>query len=138
MHTESVPLLTDEITLESHGNDRGNLYVGEVDKQIPFTIKRFYVFTNIPPGATRGAHAHKRTEQAVFCLHGSFDLLTDDGVTKETQHIDKVPRGVLIQKKIWHTMSNFSSDCIAIVVASEPYDEADYIRDYQEFLNHIR
>lgn len=138
MHTESASPPTDDILLESHGSDRGNLYVGEVGKHIPFAIKRFYIFTNVPPDSVRGAHAHKRTEQAAFCLRGSFQLLVDDGTTKKTHHIDAISKGMLLRSKVWHVLRDFSRDCLALVVASEPYDEADYIRDYQEFLDHIR
>lgn len=138
MHTESTSPPKDEIALESHGSDRGDLYVGEVGKHIPFVIRRFYIFTNVPPGSVRGAHAHKRTEQAVFCLNGSFQLLIDDGTTKKTRRIDTLSKGALLRSRVWHVLSDFSKDCVALVVASELYDEADYIRDYQEFLNHIR
>lgn len=138
MKKKNAPRSKHEITLESHGGDRGDLYVGEVGKHIPFIIQRFYIFTNVPPDSVRGAHAHKRTEQAVFCLNGSFQLLIDDGTTKKTQRIDTLSKGMLLPSRVWHALSDFSKDCVALVVASEPYDETDYIRDYQEFLNYIR
>lgn len=138
MHTESALPPKDEIKLESHGNDRGNLYVGEVGKQIPFIIQRFYIITNVPPGLMRGAHAHKKTEQAIFCLQGSFQLLTDDGTAEKTYRVDTVSKGTLLRSGVWHSMNDFSKDCVVLVVASEPYDETDYIHDYQAFLSYIR
>lgn len=138
MRKKSVPRSKHDVNLESHTSERGNLHVGEVGKHIPFVIQRFYIFTNVPPDSVRGAHAHKRTEQAVFSLRGSFQLLIDNGTTKKTQRIDTVSKGALLRSRVWHVLSNFSKDCLALVVASEPYIEEDYIRNYQEFLNHIR
>lgn len=126
------------LQLEAHESDRGNLYVGTGGKEIPFEVKRFYVIKDTPRGKIRGAHAHKETEQALFCLQGSFDLLLDDGSTKETVHVDSINNGFLLQKGVWHSLENISEDCIMLVLCNTPYDEADYIRDYQEFLTYIR
>lgn len=138
MNKKHAHHLKHEVTLDSHKSRRGDLHVGEVGKHIPFVIQRFYVFTNVPPDSVRGAHAHKRTEQALFCLRGSLKLLIDDGVMKRMHAVDTLSKGILLRSKVWHVLSDFSKDCLALVFASEPYDEADYIRDYQEFLEHIR
>ncbi|KKT57854.1 MAG: WxcM-like protein [Candidatus Giovannonibacteria bacterium GW2011_GWC2_44_9] len=113
---------------------RGNLYVGEARKQIPFAIKRFYIISNVvSPKVVRGMHAHKKLEQAIFCLNGSFELSMDDGRKKWSIFMNNPAKGVLLRKKVWHSMSKFSKDCVTLVVASDYYNEDDYIRNYDEF-----
>lgn len=128
----------DEFTLQTNGGPRGNLYIAEVAKQIPFDIKRFYLMTDVPPGGTRGTHAHKHTDQAVLCIHGSFNVLLDDGADKLTVRLDSPEKGLLLRSRVWHSLSDFSDGAIALVVASEIHDESDYIRDYEEFLAYIK
>ena len=125
------------IQLEDHGDARGDLYVGAVGKEIPFEIKRFYILKGVPRGESRGKHAHRKTARAAFCLVGSFDLLADDGKNQETVHIDAA-RGAHLSTMVWHTLKNFSDDAVVLVVANEPYDEKDYIRNYEDFLNEVR
>ena len=129
---------SDEITLAAHGSERGNLYVGEVHKQLPFDIKRFYIIANIPKGALRAEHAHKEQEQALFCLKGSCEISFDDGRRKWTTVLNSAGKGVRIRKKVWHTISNVTEDVVLLVVASGLYDESDYLRDYKAFLAFIR
>ncbi len=128
--------MIDTITLEDHGDARGSLYVGTVGKEIPFEIKRFYVIAGVTRGESRGMNAHKKTERVAFCLRGSFELLADDGKHKETVLVG-APKGVWLRTMVWHTLSNFSEDALVLVVANEPYDEADYIRDYREFTDNV-
>ena len=130
--------MNDNILLQTNKNARGDLYIAEVAKHIPFDIKRFYVIMNVPPGEARGTHAHKHTEQALFCLKGSFELLTDDGTGKKKQKLDDPAKGASLPSRIWHSLYNFSEGSIALVVSSEPYDESDYIRDYRDFLEYVK
>lgn len=125
--------MTNELPLELHESPRGNLYVGTGGKNIPFEIQRFYVIRDVPPGETRGTHAHRTCEQAVFALNGSFDILIDDGKEERTVHMDSPTTGVRLPPKTWHSLSNFSPDCVALVLSSEPYRAEEYIHDYEEF-----
>jgi len=113
----------------------GNLAIGQIDKEIPFKIKRFYYINNLfNEKNTRGRHAHKKTEQCIFCLNGRFTLEIDDGKNKQTILMDSPYWGVLLGKMLWHNMKNFSHDCVILVVANSCYEQSDYIRDYDEFL----
>ncbi|MDO8594544.1 MAG: FdtA/QdtA family cupin domain-containing protein [bacterium] len=126
----------DEILLTSFPDaSRGNLFVGEAARQIPFPIKRFYVLTDIPSRETvRGGHAHKRMEQVMFCVRGSCLMRMDDGENKWTVLLDTPSTGIRIRSNIWHDFTECSKDTVVLVVASEYYDEVDYIRDYEAFL----
>lgn len=126
-----------KLELETHESDRGNLYVGTSGKEVPFEIRRFFVIKDVPLGEERGTHAHKSCEQAVFCLQGSCELLVDDGSHKEIVRLSSMETGALLKKRTWHSFKSFSKDCILLVLASEPYDAADYIHDYDEFLKFI-
>ena len=131
--------MDDEIILHSVIDaERGNLYMGEAEKQIPFSIRRFYVIRGIPDFEdVRGQHAHKTLEQVIFCLNGSFELHMDDGQKKWNIVMDDPSKGIRFRKMVWHSMTNFSKDCIILVVASEYHDESDYIRNYNDFLKYI-
>ncbi len=113
----------------------GDLFVAELEKNIPFLIKRFF-FVNIPnrKGVQRGFPAHKHFRQVVFCLNGSFRLHLDDGKTQQDIMMNDPSRGVLLGTRLWHTMTHFSFPCTLLVLASHLYDEDDYIRDYDVFL----
>ena len=114
----------------------GNLSVAEESKDIPFQIKRvYYIYDFSNEIATRGKHAHKNLEQVLFCISGSFKLLLDDGTTKMNIEMDTPNEGIYIGKYIWHTMWEFSKDCIILVLASDYFKESDYIRDYDEFIS---
>lgn len=134
----SQKITMDEIELQDKSSGHGDLFIAEVGKQVPFDIKRFYFMGNVPVGGTRGAHAHKRTEQAVFCLRGSCTLLTDDGAATATTKLDSPKKGALLRSRVWHSLSDFSPDAVVLVVANEPYDEADYIHDHEAFLEYIK
>jgi len=112
---------------------RGNLAVIERDV-LPFEVKRVYYLFDVPSGSQRGGHAHKALSQFLVALSGSFDVLLKDG--KETQRItlNNPTKGLLIPPGTWRELENFSSGAICLVVASDVYEEEDYIRDYQDFL----
>lgn len=117
----------------------GRLFVIEEEKDIPIEIKRVYFLMGFSGDVSeRGNHAHKSLEQYIFCIKGSFTLGLDDGENQQTLVMDDPSVGVRLGAKLWHTMSDFSEDCIILVVASDYYDESDYLRDYDEFLAHIR
>jgi len=114
----------------------GLLVIAEENKNIPFAIKRVYYISNFKNKiqAVRGKHAHRTLTQVIFCVQGSFNLELDDGVNSQLIHLDNPRKGVILGKMLWHTMKNFSEDCVILVLASDYYNESDYIRDYDEFL----
>ncbi len=117
----------------------GILVIGEVGKNIPFEPKRVYYITNLSnPKAIRGKHAHKQLEQYIFCVSGTFRLHLDDGITKQNITLDSPYYGIRLGPMLWHTMSKFSRDCVILVVASDYFDEGDYIRNYNQFLEYIK
>ena len=112
----------------------GNLFIAEAGKQVPFEIKRVYFINTLAnPKAIRGKHAHRELLQAIFCISGSFSLQLDDGHSKQRVLMNDPSCGVLLGRMLWHTMSSFSYDCVILVLASDGFDEADYVRDYQKF-----
>ena len=116
----------------------GVLSIAEQEKEIPFSIKRVYYIYGLKSGdAVRGLHAHKNLEQALFCINGSFKFMADDGKEKQYFFINNPNQGIFIGKELWHTMFEFSKDCIILVLASDYYDESDYIRDYDDFIKYI-
>lgn len=114
--------------------NRGSLSVIEKDI-IPFEIKRVYYLYDVPSTAVRGGHAHKNLFQFLLPLSGSFDVIIDDGKNKKTINLNKPNKGLLITPGIWRELENFSSGAVCLVLASNVYEEADYIRQYEEFLN---
>ncbi|WP_180040521.1 FdtA/QdtA family cupin domain-containing protein [Acinetobacter sp. YH12100] len=122
------------IPLQTHGDERGSLVALEQDKNIPFKIKRVYYLFNTVEGVRRGFHAHKNLSQVVIAVRGSCRFLLDDGKEKINLLLDNPAQGLLIESAIWREMYDFSEDCVLMVLANNFYDEADYIRDYNEFL----
>lgn len=112
---------------------RGNLSIIEQKKQIPFEIKRAYWIYDVPGGKDRGAHAYKENEEFIVALSGSFDVVLDDGVNKRTFPLNRSYFGLHVPKGMWRTMTNFSTNSLALVLSSTEYDENDYIMDYDEF-----
>jgi len=113
----------------------GNLFIAEAGRQVPFDIQRVYFINTLAnPKAIRGKHAHRRLQQAIFCISGSFSLHLDDGRTRQRVRLNDPSCGVLLGTMLWHTMSSFSYDCVILVLASDVFDETDYIRDYAEFM----
>lgn len=117
----------------------GVLCIMEEMRDIPFPIKRVYYITNLENASSiRGKHAHKELSQAIFCISGSFVLSLDDGHTKQDIHMWRDNLGVILGPRLWHTMHSFSNGCVLLVLASDYYDENDYIRNYDEFLDSVR
>lgn len=117
-----------------HGDARGQLVALEMMEDIPFQIKRVYYIYNTLPGVHRGAHAHRSLEQILICVHGSCKVILDDGCERREVLLDKPTEGLYISSDIWREMYDFSEDAVLLVLASEHYDETDYIRNYQQFL----
>lgn len=112
----------------------GNLFIAEAGRQVPFAIKRIYFINTLAnPKAVRGKHAHRKLDQAIFCISGSFTLHLDDGRARQRIVMNDPARGIRLGPLLWHTMSSFSYDCVILVLASDHFEEADYIRDYDEF-----
>ncbi|WP_323881567.1 sugar 3,4-ketoisomerase [Aeromonas caviae] len=116
------------------GDERGSLLALEGNKNIPFDIKRVYYIYGTQNGVARGFHAHKELKQVAICLNGSCRFVMDNGVEKSDVVLNSPSQGLLIDTMQWHEMYDFSSDCILLVLASNVYDEADYIRNYDDFL----
>ena len=115
-------------------DERGNLSFLENNSQIPFIIKRVHWLYDVPGGETRGGLAYKKTEEFIIALSGSFDVHVDDGITQECIGLNRSYMGVFIPKGMWRAIDNFSTNAVALIVASTLYDPNDAIRDYQEFI----
>ena len=117
----------------------GNLFIAEAQREIPFKIKRVYFINSLAnPQAIRGRHAHRRLEQVIFCVSGSFRLHLDDGRKKQRVRLHDPAIGIRLGPFLWHTMSGFSYDCVILVFAAEWFETSDYIRDYAEFLREVK
>jgi dTDP-4-dehydrorhamnose 3,5-epimerase-like enzyme len=125
------------IQLQSHGDERGSLVSLEEQKNIPFPIKRVYYMFDTKDKVHRGFHAHKQLKQLAIVLKGSCRFLLDDGKEKIEVFLDNPAQGLYIESFIWREMFDFSDDCVLVVLADAFYDEADYVRNYEEFLNLI-
>lgn len=113
---------------------RGSLVAGEINDVVPFTPQRFFVVYDVPTAETRGSHAHRLCEQYLICLKGSVHAIVDDGRNREEYHLDSPDTALYMPPMTWGTQYRYSSDALLLVLASHPYDDADYIRDYAEFL----
>ncbi len=116
---------------------RGNLTVAEGTDMVPFDIKRAYWVYDVPGGGCRGAPAHKRLRQFVIAVSGSFHVTLDNGYERKTVLLNHPWQGLLIDTDIWRTLDDFSSGAVCLVLASEHYEEDDYIYDYDEFLRYV-
>lgn len=126
------------IKFEKHGDDRGMLVALEQLKNIPFDIRRVYYMYDTKPGVTRGYHAHKTLKQILICVKGSCKIRLDDGVNKETISLSDPSIGLYLESNIWREMYDFSEDAVLMVLASEVYDETDYIRNYEKFIEYVK
>jgi len=126
------------VPLPRIASTHGNLTFIEGGNHIPFEVRRVYFLYDVPAGAERGGHAHKKLRQLIIPLAGSFDVLLDDGYRREVHRLDRPYSGLLIAERMWRELSNFTSGSVCLVLASAPYDEADYIRDYATFLRAVR
>lgn len=119
------------------GDDRGSLIAIEQGYNIPFEIKRVYYIFDTKEGVERGFHAHINLKQMAIVVKGSCTFVLDDGIKKEEIELNNPNQGLLIEGLIWREMKNFSPDCVLVVLASEHYDESDYIRNYDKFLEEV-
>jgi dTDP-4-dehydrorhamnose 3,5-epimerase-like enzyme len=125
--------------LNVHGDQRGKLISLESCKDIvPFQIKRIYWIFDTLPDQSRGSHAHKNLEQIVVAIDGSVDFILDDGFKREEITLNRPDIGLFIGKNMWREMHNFSYGCKIIVIASDYYNESEYIRDYKKFLDTVK
>lgn len=116
---------------------RGNLTFVEGQRHIPFDIRRVYYLYDVPGGASRAGHAHKELQQVLIAMSGSFDVELDDGREKRKFHLNRSYYGLYISPMVWREIDNFSSGSVCMALASLPYDEADYYRDYEDFLDAV-
>ena len=123
---------------QQHGDERGQLVALEEFKDIPFKIKRVYYMYDTSAGVRRGFHAHKNLEQILICIHGSCKILLDNGIEKKNISLEKPYEGLYVANNMWREMYDFSPDAVLMVLASELYNEEDYIRNYDEFLELVK
>jgi len=126
------------INLPRITDPRGNLTFVEGGRHVPFDIQRVYYLYDVPGGAERGGHAHRSLELVFIALSGSFDVVLDDGLEKRRYHLNRSYYGLYVPPMLWRDLDNFSSGSVCLVLASAPFDEGDYYRDYQGFLEAVR
>lgn len=119
-------------------DQRGNLSVVEGGELIPFDIKRLYYLYDVPGGATRGGHAHRNLRQLIIAASGSFDVILDNGVFRQKFSLNRSYKGLYIPVMTWREIENFSSGAVCMVLASEHFDETDYIYEYDAFLKEVK
>ena len=122
------------IQLPKFEDPRGNLSFLEEENHIPFAIERVYWIYDVPGGQVRGGHAFKKQQEVIVALSGSFDVEVDDGINRQTFALNRSHYGLYLPPRRWRTMQNFSTNALALVISSTPYDPIDYIHDYQEFI----
>lgn len=130
--------LTKTLTFPIIGDSRGSLIALETFQNIPFDIKRVYYVFDTLVDVSRGFHAHRNLKQVLICVKGSCRILIDDGTIKDNIILDNPQSGLFIEDLVWHEMHDFSEDCVLLVLASDYYDESDYVRDYDNFLELIK
>ena len=126
------------VPLTVKGDERGGLVAIEQLRDVPFAVARVYYLFGTVAGVTRGLHAHRALQQVVVAVRGSCTMLLDDGARRDDVRLDDPALGLTLPPMVWHEMSDFSDDCVLLVLADAPYDEADYIRDYNRFLELVR
>lgn len=127
------------IDFKTLGDERGSLVALEIgmEKAVPFDIRRVYYIYHTAEGVSRGFHAHRNLKQVAICVAGKCRMVLDNGSTREETWLDCPTKGLLIESMVWREMHDFSEDCVLLVLASEHYDETDYIRDYNKFLESV-
>lgn len=125
------------VDLPKIADPRGNLTFVEAGRHIPFEIRRVYYLYDVPGGAERGGHAHKALQQLIIAMSGSFDVVVDDGQSRQRFHLNRSYYGLYIPTMIWRELDNFSSGGVCLVLASTVYDPDDYYRDYADFLTAV-
>ncbi len=118
-------------------DSRGNLSFIEEDTHLPFKIRRVYWIYDVPGGEQRGGHAFRETEEIIVALSGSFDVVLNDGIKDYRFSLNRSYYGVFVPRMIWRVLENFSTNSLALIIASTDYDESDYIRDNEEFKNMV-
>lgn len=118
-----------------HSNSKGNISVVENGKTVPFDVKRIYYLYDVPGGESRGGHGHKKLHQLIIAASGCFTVTLDDGNVKRAFTLNRPYQALLVKPGIWRTLDDFSSGSTCLVLASELYDESDYIRKYEDFIN---
>ncbi len=126
------------VALPKIDDPRGSLTVAEALDAVPFDIKRVYWLYDVPGGGSRGGHAHRRLRQMLVAVSGAFHVTLDNGFERKTVLLNHPYQGLLIERGVWRTLDDFSSGAVCLVLASEHYDAADYMEDYDEFLNYAR
>lgn len=116
------------------GDERGSLVALETDRAVPFEIKRVYYIYRTGENVSRGFHAHRNLKQVAICVAGRCRMVIDNGYVREDTWLDCPTKGLLIESMVWREMHDFSPDCVLLVLASEHFDESDYIRNYETFL----
>ncbi|MEG1671825.1 MAG: FdtA/QdtA family cupin domain-containing protein, partial [Mucinivorans sp.] len=124
------------IELDKHTHDSGNITVVENGVDVPFDVRRTYYLYDVPGGEARGGHAHYALKQLIVAASGSFDVQIDDGKIKRTFTLNRPYQGLLVVPGLWRELDNFSSGSVCLVLASMEYEEADYIRSYDKFLEY--
>lgn len=122
------------INFPALGDERGSLVALEAEKSVPFVIKRVYYIFGTKTGVSRGYHAHKKLQQVAICITGSCRMILDDGQQRSEVLLNSPNKGLVIGDLVWREMHDFSKDCVLLVLASEHYDESDYIRNYDDFI----
>ena len=125
------------ISLPKFEDKRGNLSFIEECSHIPFKFQRAYWIYDVPGGEARGGHAYKTNEEFIIALSGSFDVIIDNGTTKESFSLNRSYYGLYVPKGLWREMNNFSTNSLALVLASSPFEPSDYIREYDAFIKYI-
>lgn len=133
MPAQQPLVLGESLNLKPIADGRGKLIAIEALRTVPFEIKRVYYIYDVSDQEPRGFHAHKALQQLMFCVSGHCTLILDDGHQREEIVLDDPTKAVIVRDMTWREMHSFSDDCVLMVLASEHYDESDYIRDYAEF-----
>lgn len=125
------------INLPKMVDPRGNLTVAEQLKDVPFSMSRVYWVYDVPSGECRGGHAHKHCREFIVAVSGSFTVTLTNGREERTFMLNHPYQGLLVNTDVWRTLDDFSSGAVCLVLAEDPFDEDDYIRDYQDYLKYI-
>jgi dTDP-4-dehydrorhamnose 3,5-epimerase-like enzyme len=129
--------LVERFELQHIDGPAGSIVVAQGERDVPFPIRRVYYLHSVPPNQTRGLHAHKSLTQLAVCVRGSCRFRLDDGRETAEVVLSNPHEGIIIRPMLWREMSEFSEDCVLLVLASDHYDESDYIRNYEDFKNAV-